>query len=234
MNQFGDVTPRILNPPSLVEPKREIHLDPETEELVELSINTLNQSGFEVADIFDIFHDWKSRQTKAARRVLISLSVLIGGTYWIGIDLSQASIWGLSLGDASLIRFLLLASAILLSSAILYLISRSLDSRVRSAKITRTTKVIGSCRKAARSLEQVVAKNRLKSVDDLIDDFSEPFQVHHPDAQDSYDAVRFYENELERAYTVRKWIDVAELVSVLAVGLYASYAVVMLAWSGTA
>src|SRR5690606_3671360 len=147
-------------------------LDSETEKLVESSIETLDHSGFETSAIFDIFHDWKSRQTIAARRSLLSVSALIGGSYWIGVDLSQASIWGLSLGHASLDRFLLLVIVIHIASAVIYLISRQLDSRVRLAKIIRTTEIIEPCRKAARRLERVVDTTELKSVDDLIDDFS--------------------------------------------------------------
>lgn len=212
------------------EPKREIDLDDKTEKLVASSIKTLDLSGLDLAAVFDIFHDWKSRLTIAARRVLLSLSVLVGGSYWIGIDLSEASIWGLSLGEASLDRFLILASAILLASTFVYLVSRQLDSRVRSAKIARTTEVIKPCRRAARNLEKVVTSNRLVSVDNLLDDFS-GLPSLQPSAKDSYDAVIFYEKELENAHTTRRWIDLVEMICVLGIGLYALYAISQLAWA---
>lgn len=226
---LDDLMPKIERPRDIGEPKREIKLDPETEKRVQAAIDTLDSSGFEVSAIFEVFHDWKSRQTIAARRAVLSVSVLVGGSYWIGVDLSNASIWGLSLGDASLGRFLVLVTVIHFISAVVYGISRQLDARVRSAKIARTTDMIEPCREAARSLEKAVKDNDLASVDELIDDFS-GLPSAQPTASDAYDAVCFYERELENAHTVHRWMDMGEMVCVISVVVYTVYAIASMAW----
>jgi hypothetical protein len=154
------------------EPKRKISLDAETEEAVEQAIATLKHAGFETSAIFGLFEGWNSKQTIAARRVLLTLGVLVGGSHWVRVDLSQASIWGMSLGQASLARFLALAGVILVVGATMYLISRRLDHRVQTAKVMSVADSIEPCREAARVLERVVEANHLSSVTTLIDDFT--------------------------------------------------------------
>lgn len=227
---IDDIRPNIEPFRGIYEPAREIALDPETETRVQTAVETLDRSGFEVSDIFDVFHDWKSRQTIAARRVIFSLGTLIGASHWIGVDLSNASIWGLSLGDASLGRFLAVVTLIHVFSALVYGLSRQLDARIRSARIVRTTDMIEPCRAAAREIEQSVQDNGLSSVDELIDDFT-AVPSHQHTGKDAYHAVCFYEQELENAHTIRRWMDAGEVLGVIAVAAYTFYAIAQMAWS---
>lgn len=226
-NGVYDPSPSILGTP-----KRAIALDSDTEKRVQKAVDTLDESGFTIQDLFEIFNEWKSRATISARRVILSIGTVIGGAHLVDVDMSDATILGLTLGDANPIIFLLLVAVVLVGSGTTYVLYRRLDSHVREALIARTLDRLSPCREAKRALDAVVKEKELDSVEKLIDDFTGP-ELNPPTTLDAYDATQFYEDKLMSAHTARKWMDLAEFLIVLGVAGYTLYAIVCLSAAAT-
>lgn len=111
----------------------------------------------------------------------------------------------------------------------MFLFSRGIDKAVRAAKIQRELKSIEPCSRAAKKLDQLVSAIGLSSTEDLIDDFREQMTTHYSD-QDAYDAAHFYEANLKRSHIEDRIMESAELIGVAAVGIYALYALIMMAF----
>lgn len=77
--------------PDLTGPRREIELSAEQEKRAQEAITTLANSGLTVDELFAAFQDWQSRRTIVSRRFFLSAAALIGGSYWVGVDLSTIS-----------------------------------------------------------------------------------------------------------------------------------------------
>lgn len=216
--------------PDLTSPMREIELSTEQEKMAQEAISTLANSGLTVDGLFAAFQDWQTRRTIVSRRFFLSVAALVGGSYWVGVDLSNARFLGLALGDGNLLRFIALLGFILLVSGAMFLFSRGIDKAVRAAKIQSKLRSIEPCTKAAKELDQLVSAIGLSSTEDLLYDFRERIITHHSD-QDAYEAAHFYETNLKRSHIEDRIMESAELIGVALVGIYALYALIMMAFA---
>jgi hypothetical protein len=203
--------------------KRKLSISSKNTVIVNAAIKTLRRSGLTSNNLLRIFEGWQSKRTVSTRRFLLSACILILGSAWIGVELSESSFLGIRLQSGNELKFNTFLLAIVVIAIVLYLLSWKVDYSIRNTQIERALEVIKPCIATRDELNSVAAETEgCNSAHELLDDFRVRLNPDYSDS-DALDAINLYTENLSSPHKTLKSIEwcefwVISLLGVLTVG----------------
>jgi len=220
-NLISDMSaPRI---PDLNEPRRELKIHGEDEQIIDDAIEELDRSNLKTEDLYEVFSDWQTKKTLTSKRIFVSTSILVAAAAWIGIDYTELSFFGLKVANGSPERFIIFVLISIFASGVFYEFSRRIDSSVRNAKIKHINNDLGNLLNPVQALDGAMERNNIDDFVDLYFDFRSSLSSSRHDAVDVYRAVKFYRENLAPAGIGLNLVTLAEhliVYSIAAIALF--------------
>lgn len=190
----------------------------------------LSHSRLTYEKVFEVFDDWHGKLTLSTRRLFFSITSFTIIAAFIGADLDDASVIGIDLNTENLDRLALLASVTIVGCALVYAVSRWIDSTVRAGRVDllgadfkRQTANVAFLESTARELG--------KTVEDLLADFRDGYGGYTYHDRDAYWAIEYYHRKIKRPHRIRKLMDWGDVPLMYIFGVGSLTIMAPLTWS---
>lgn len=205
---FGNIGASNLGEPRLeaqaitpnIGPKRKISLTEEEEERVQNIKDIFGWSGFDTELLYNFFREWQSSKTKSVKRFVLSFSFILSLSYLAGVAITDIDLFGVEVADGREILFLSSLILIHIISFFYFYQLSSIDWDVHLSKINPVEESLEKYIKLSHEIEKIVRDNNISSVEALFDDFRNTLTDMNSDEIGTYDAIKFYEENLKRSH----------------------------------
>ncbi|GAA4353730.1 hypothetical protein [Kangiella taiwanensis] len=200
------------------EAERKLPISSKNIEAVSAAIKTLRSSGLTSNKLLSIFEGWQSKRTVSTRRFLLSACILILGSAWVGVELSESSFLGIRLQSGNELKFNILLLAIVIITIVLYFFSWKVDYSIRNTQIERALEVIKPCIATRDELNRVAAETEgCNSAQELLDDFRRGVNPDYSDS-DALEAINLYSENLSSPHKTLNFIEWCEVWVIFSLG----------------
>jgi len=197
-----------------------LSLTPDQIEDLSKAANKLNNAELSIEKVFQLFSEWQSNKQKSAKRVAISLGLIVSLLYLVGGDLTSIGWIDDQVADEQSNIFLFSLLLILVGSTFYLFRIRSLDLKVREAKLKVLNYGIKNGEKWVASLDEISDKKQQK----LFVLLNKHAKVHKDGAIESYLAIKFYQNELKASFdefSLWQKLEWGTLIAIVAFSIFA-------------